>query len=168
MKFLDKSEVFILVATAVFSLLFSGLYLYYEFYLSSYFGQNPYEWFAFANSEKPPSTFDVVLSGFKDVLNLGSCLFLSYLSIFLVKIVRTKITIKTRLGNTLATSASLTLSLVLLYFIYMFLRFKLINEYTTQFAFDEIASQVGLFAVLYLLIIIPVVNAFNKRDFKKN
>ena len=168
MTFKYKSEIIILVPTAIFLLLFSGLYLYYEFYLSSYFGQNPYEWFAFADSKKPPSTFDILFSGFKDILNLFSCLSLSYVSVLFIKPVRNKLAIKAGLWNALARSAILTLTLGLLYFIYIFIRFIFINGYTLNFALNEITSQICLFAVMYLCVIIPFVNSYNKRDFTKN
>lgn len=168
MKFITKPELIIALPTAIFVLLFSGLYLYYDMYLSSYFGQNPYEWFAFASTEKPPSAINILLSGFKDLLNLLTCLLLSYLSVVFIKNFGKKLTIKAGFGNTLAISVRLALSLVFLYSIYLFLRFIFINGYTFNLALDEIEPQIILFAGLYIIMIIPFVSVFNKRGFTRN
>lgn len=155
MKKIKTRFYIIFILTTLFLLLFPGIYLYYDIYLSNYFPR-PYERFVIFPTGKAPSLTTVFVNGVLNYVTLSACILIAFLFSKLCSLFFDKTFFKFSWLNSLFIAVILTLLLTLFYYIYLFLSYKIENGFITSFIFEITSPQIKLLALLYFFIIFPI------------
>jgi hypothetical protein len=156
LKTINRNLLLIFVLTLIFLLVFPGLYSYLEIFYPGWRGQSEYEWWAFKDG-KVPSKADILLFGFKDVLNLFSAAVISVLVTWAAySILHHKLS-RLRWLNIVIISLVLVLILSVINFSYSFLLYKFKYDFNNSLIDENLRPQVALFVFSSLLIYTPII-----------
>ncbi|MBC7982201.1 hypothetical protein H7X65_03940 [Candidatus Parcubacteria bacterium] len=121
----------VFVSTFLFLLLFSGLYLFFDVNYSGYFEQNEYVWIGLPPNGKMPTTIEMLLSGFRNPINVFCCLIVS-LAFSTLSSLSVHKSVKTRGLNILLAPFFDTILLTIIYFLYFF-PYRKLDGYVNEF-----------------------------------